>query len=167
MQVTIDSPVKNSLPFWILSFDQKKDFQDDVMNMVIEAYVQGKQAGYQSRKANEKDVLANQLDSSLKTAMKVFANFHSQATKEFNIDIDLMFLKIEDRYSFTAAVVLPLDFYYSEERRAFTDLQIKTEDENTNSLCNINFMNIPFKPEFNITKLISNGFIFKYDPKET
>ena len=66
MQTTVKNNTVDNHPIWTLSVEKKKDFSDDVMNMVVDAYAEGKEDGYRSRQANEKAILANQLENTTK-----------------------------------------------------------------------------------------------------
>ena len=166
MPTTIQNSTTEKIPVWI-PVTVNKGYSDDVTDMVIDAYVKGKQEGYISHKSNEKAVLVNQLDTSLRTAMNIFSEFYMSTEKEFGIDISAMYLKIHGRYNFIAAIILPTDFYYSENRRPFTENQIKLELDKSEQFCKIGFLTIPHKEELNLKKLASNGFIFKYDPQKS
>lgn len=138
---------------------KKKRLDDEVVNLVVDAYTNGINYGYEQAKSFEHKTLIKAFQENLENATTIASKIAEQIDKDFSTRIEGLLLKVESKTSFVVAIILPLNFYISENRRELTELLIDLENENCSDTFNISFTAIPSKESLNLDKLSFDGYI--------
>ncbi len=138
---------------------------DETVELVVDAYLKGKKDGYKAARNADTRAMSKTFQGNLDRAMMISSKLLREIEDIFSVEMSGLYLKIEDKFSFTAALIIPQNLYYSKNRRQLTELLIKAEVENCEDLFGISFTILPAKESLNLRKLFLNGFIFQYAPK--
>lgn len=141
---------------------QEKSLPDDVVNMVIDAYFAGKKDGFESAMSKDDKILTKVFKENLTNAMTLSASLVKIVDKTFSIKVKSAYLKIESKSTFKVILIVPVNFFLSEKRRALTDLLLNYELENNTEIIDIDYSVIPNKKSLNLEKLYLDGFSFHY-----
>ncbi len=145
---------------WESTID-KRVYTDEVVNMVIDAFNMGREQGFQAA-SYEKKILAEAFSKNLRKAMEKSQQLYNELQVIGKVEPKGLYLKVINKTEFKAAVVLPLDLYYSAERRGVTEKMIETELENNGDDFKLSFMTLPKKESLDLQKLYLDGYIFHY-----
>lgn len=145
-------------PSWKETIKNKR-LDDEVVDLVVDAYTKGINHGYEQAQSFEYKTLIRAFQKNLEKATAIASKTAEQIIKDFSTQIDGLFLKVESKASFVVAIILPLNFYISENRRPLTELLIDLENENCSDTFSISFTVIPSKASLNLDKLSADGYI--------
>lgn len=154
-------------PSWRETIKNKR-LDDEVVNLVVDAYTNGINKGYEKAKSFEYKALIKAFQENLEKATTIASDTAEKILEDFAVKLDGLLLKVESKTSFVVAVILPLDFYTSENRRQLTNLLIDLENDNCSDTFSISFTIIPSKESLNLNRLSVDGYILsneKYQPK--
>lgn len=153
---------ENDSPHWKETVRTKK-LDDEVIDLVVDAYTTGVKKGIKEAKSFEEKALFNAFYENLSTAAAIGVKTLERILEELSLNVDRLLLKINGKESFEIAIIIPLDFYLSNSRRNLTDLLIDFENESCNDSFEISFTVIPHRNTLDFEKLFTDGYILKYD----
>lgn len=143
---------------WIETIKEKR-LDDEVVNLVVDAYSKGISHGLEQAKSFEHKTIIKAFQENLEKATSIGSKTAEQIVKDFSTEIEGLFLKVENKANFTIAILLPLNFYLSKNRRKLTNRLIEIENENCSDTFEISFTVIPNKESLDLHKLFIDGYI--------
>lgn len=153
---------KTNSPHWKETVRTKK-LDDEVVDLVVDAYTTGKKEGIKHAKTFEEKALFKAFYENLSRAASIGVEISDKILEDLSLNINELLLKVNGKESFEIAIIISLDFYLSKSKRALTNLLIDFENDTCNNSFEVSFTVIPQRETLDSEKLFTDGYILKYD----